>query len=77
MMELSPPELYWFAGLLLMRVAPVALALSFVCWLARWLRPSALCLVVSVVAALVGIVAFTNPFCVAGRVVSDGTCAEE
>lgn len=76
-MALSPRELYSFSALLLAGVAPVALVSSFVAWLARWRRLSALCLVVSLVAAIVGGVAATNPFCIAGVVAWDGTCAEE
>jgi len=76
-MALSPPELYSFSGLLLGRVAPVALALSLGSWLIRYRRISGVCLVVAVLAFLVGAVAGVNPFCIAGYIASDGSCAEE
>lgn len=76
-MNLSPPELYWLAGLLLARAAPLALALSAGCWLLQWRRLSGLCALVALLAILVGAAASMNPFCMAGYIASDGSCAEE
>ena len=76
-MTLSTPELYWFAGLLLARIAPGALAASFGFWLARWRRVSGVCLLVALLAVVLGAVALLNPFCIGGYTAPDGTCAEE
>jgi len=76
-MALSPPQLYSFSALLLARVAPVAIALSLGCWLIRYRRLSGVCLVVALLAFLVGAVVGLNPFCIAGYIAPDGSCAEE
>lgn len=76
-MELSTPQLYSFAVLLLLRVAPAALVSSLVFWLARWRRISGVCMAVALLALLIGAVASLNPFRIAGYIAADGECAEE